>query len=75
MDPEVAFGEVLRAKRKEAGLSQEKLALDVGLERTFISMLERGERQPSLTTLLKIAPGLGCSAADLVSEVEQLLLS
>lgn len=75
MDPEVAFGEVLRAKRKEAGLSQEKLALDVGLERTFISMLERGQRQPTLTTLLKIAPALRCSAADLVREVEGLLQS
>jgi len=75
LDPEVAFGEVLRAKRKEAGLSQEKLALDVGLERTFISMLERGQRQPTLTTLLKIAPALRCSAADLVREVEGLLQS
>lgn len=73
MEPDIAFGEVLRAKRKEAGLSQEKLALDVGLERTFISMMERGQRQPSLTTLLKLAPALGCSAADLVSEVERLL--
>lgn len=73
MEPEIAFGEVLRTKRKEAGLSQEKLALDVGLERTFISMMERGQRQPSLTTLLKIAPALGCSAADLVADVEYLL--
>lgn len=73
MEPEIAFGEVLRAKRKEAGLSQEKLALDVGLERTFISMMERGQRQPSLTTLLKIAPALECSAADLVADVERLL--
>lgn len=73
MEPEIAFGEVLRKKRKEAGLSQEKLALDVGLERTFISMMERGQRQPSLTTLLKIAPALGCSAADLVTDVERLI--
>lgn len=73
MEPEVAFGKVLRAKRKEAELSQEKLALDVGLERTFISMLERGQRQPSLTTILKIAPAVGCTAADLVAEVERLL--
>lgn len=73
MEPEIAFGEVLRARRKEAGLSQEKLALDVGLERTFISMMERGQRQPSLTTLLKIAPALGCGAADLVADVERLL--
>jgi transcriptional regulator with XRE-family HTH domain len=73
LEPEIAFGEVLRARRKEAGLSQEKLALDVGLERTFISMMERGQRQPSLTTLLKIAPALGCEAADLVADVERLI--
>lgn len=73
MEPEIAFGEVLRAKRKAMGLSQEKLALDVGLERTFVSMLERGQRQPSLTTMLKLAPALDCSAADLVSDVERLL--
>ena len=73
MEPEIAFGEVLRTKRKAMGLSQEKLALDVGLERTFVSMMERGQRQPSLTTMLKLAPALGCTAADLVSEVEHLL--
>ena len=73
MEPEIAFGEVLRAKRKAMGLSQEKLALDVGLERTFVSMLERGLRQPSLTTMLKLALALGCSAAELVSEVERVL--
>lgn len=74
MEPEIAFGEVLRKKRKAMGLSQEKLALDVGLERTFISMLERGQRQPSLTTMLKLAPALGCGAADLVLEVERILM-
>jgi len=73
LEPEIAFGEVLRKKRKEAGLSQEKLALDAGLERTFISMMERGQRQPTLTTLLKIASVLECTAADLVTDVERLL--
>lgn len=70
MEAENAFGAVLRAKRKNMGLSQEKLALEVGLERTFISMMERGLRQPTITTLLKLAPALGCSAAELVQEVE-----
>lgn len=73
MEPELAFGKVLREKRKEVGLSQEVLALDVGLERTFISMLERGQRQPSLTTMLKIAPALGCSATELMAEIERVL--
>lgn len=73
LEHKIAFGKVLRARRKKAGLSQESLALDAGLERTFISMLERGERQPSLGTLLKLAEALKCSAADLVSQTEALI--
>ena len=42
------FGKVLKDLRLDAGYSQEKLALDCGLDRTFVSMLERGKRQPSI---------------------------
>jgi len=56
---EPAFGEVLKQHRTAAGLSQEKLALEAGLDRTFISLLERGRRQPTLTTLVLIAEALG----------------
>ena len=58
MKPENAFAEVLKATRKKHGFSQEKLALQGGLDRTFISLLERGLRQPSLTTILQIADAL-----------------
>ena len=64
------FGAVLREYRDERGLSQEKLAELSELERTFISFLERGERQPSLTTIFKIAKALDISATQLVSSVE-----
>lgn len=73
MEHKTAFGTVLRARRKEASLSQEALALEAGLERTFISMMERGERQPSLGTLLKLSHVLDCSAAELVAQTEALL--
>jgi transcriptional regulator with XRE-family HTH domain len=73
LEPETAFGAVLRARRKKAGLSQEKLALEAGLERTYISLMERGQRQPTITTILKIASVLRCSAAELVAEVESLI--
>ena len=56
---EPAFGEVLKQYRTAACLSQEKLALEAGLDRTFISLLERGRRQPTLTTLVLIAEALG----------------
>jgi transcriptional regulator with XRE-family HTH domain len=73
LDPAVAFGKVLRERRKAAGLSQERLALDAGLERVFISLLERGHRQPSLHTMLKLAGVLGCPANLLVLDTENLL--
>jgi transcriptional regulator with XRE-family HTH domain len=73
LEPSAAFGEVLRHLRKEKLFSQEKLALECGLERTFISFLERGMRQPSLGTLLKLSKVLGVSAAEMVARVETRL--
>ncbi|MBW7901965.1 MAG: helix-turn-helix transcriptional regulator [Rhodocyclaceae bacterium] len=72
MEPSKAFGKVLRERRSASGLSQEKLALEAGLERVYISLLERGQRQPTLTTLLKLAGPLACDASDLVREAEIL---
>ena len=66
-----AFGKELRNARKAVGVSQEKLALQVGLDRTYISMLERGLRQPSLTTIFLLAPALGLSSVDLVAKVQE----
>jgi len=53
--PEEAFGLVLRNLRNQKAFSQERLALEAGLARTYVSLLERGLRQPSLTTILNIA--------------------
>lgn len=68
-----AFGIVLRKNRTEAKLSQEKLALKCNLDRTYIGMLERGERQPTISTLFSIAENLNISAANFIEEVEKLL--
>ena len=73
MDPAVAFGRVLRRLRTAAELTQEKLGFDAGLRRTYISILELGEQQPTLTTILKLAKALGCSAAEIVAAVEREL--
>ena len=48
MEPEVAYGKVLRALRKQAGYSQEQLALDADLQRNYISLLERGANSASI---------------------------
>lgn len=68
--PEIVFGGVLRQFRKDINFSQEKLAQESGLDRTYISLLERGLRQPTLTSLLKLAAALGVSTVDLVAKVE-----
>lgn len=67
-----AFGIVLRKYRTEAKLSQEKLALKCNLDRTYIGMLERGERQPTISTLFSIAENLNVSPSNIVKEVEQI---
>ncbi len=64
------FACVLREIRKSAGLSQEKLALEANLDRTFISMLERGLRQPSLKSLFAISAVLNIHPHEIVRAVE-----
>ena len=54
----IAFGEVLKELRQGAELSQDALAEKAELERTFISFLERGERQPTLSTIIALASAL-----------------
>jgi transcriptional regulator with XRE-family HTH domain len=62
-----AFGQAVRAIRNRRGVSQESLALECGLDRTYISGIERGTRNPSLTNILKIAAALEVPAAELFS--------
>ncbi|WP_301003465.1 helix-turn-helix transcriptional regulator [Pseudoalteromonas sp.] len=66
-----AFGQVLKQLRKEKGLSQEKLAELCGLDRTYVSMLERGKRQPTLTTIFKIGNVLHIKPYKLVLRIEE----
>jgi transcriptional regulator with XRE-family HTH domain len=67
---EKAFGLILREIRVSRNLSQEELAYQCDLDRTFISLLERGKRQPTLTTILKLARTLGVAASTLVAKTE-----
>jgi transcriptional regulator with XRE-family HTH domain len=52
------FGDKVRSERAKAGLSQEQLAFKTGLDRTYISGIERGKRNPSLKNIGKIALAL-----------------
>jgi transcriptional regulator with XRE-family HTH domain len=67
-----AFGQAVRALRKERGLSQEALAFACELDRTYVSGIERGERNPSLTNILKLARALATRPAELFARAEGL---
>ena len=64
------FGNVLKTYRSKLGISQEELAFRADVDRTFVSRLERGVRQPTITTLIGLATALDVSAADLVRDTE-----
>lgn len=69
MRAEERFAANLRHLRKEAGLSQEKLAHRTGLHPTEISRLERAVREPRLGTIVRLARGLKVGVDDLVSGI------
>ena len=73
MEPEIAFGLVLRALRKRAGMSQEQLALNADLQRNYISLLERGMNSASIKTLFKLASVLQVSPSQMLEQAEQLM--
>jgi len=60
------FGERVRLRRQELGLSQEALADRCGVHWTFLGQVERGQRNISLHNLLKLAGGLGVDPGELV---------
>lgn len=73
-DPEIdeqvrAFGEAMRAARHDAGLSQVALSEATRLDRAAISFLERAERAPDLSTLVRVARELGTKPAKLLAGV------
>lgn len=75
MEPAAAFGKVLRQLRMEAGLTQEQLGLEADLRRTYVSILELGQQQPTLTTIVKLAKALDRSATEIMGKVEAEMAS
>lgn len=70
-----AFGQVLKQKRETLRLTQEQLAFEVNLHRTYISLLERGLKSPTLDVIFRISTALKISPSELIREVEQLYRS
>ena len=67
-----ALGEAIRQLRKDAGLSQEQLAELVGTDLTQIGGLERGVRNPSYSTLLRLAAALRVPVSAIMTLAEQI---
>lgn len=63
------MGFVLR-RRRRSRRNEEKRGFKAELERNFISMLELGQRQPTLTTIVKVAVALGVKPSEVVALVE-----
>jgi len=70
-DLKAAIGSVLRAKREELSLSQEKVAERSGLDRTYVSILERGLKSPTVETLEKISAALGTLPEIVIGEARR----
>ena len=68
-----AFGKTLKTFRTSAGFSQTDLAQMAGLDRTFISLLELGKRQPTITTIYKLAESLNVPVKEMILHVNNQL--
>ena len=70
---ERAFGVILRDIRKERGLSQETLAVKSGYHPTYIGQMERGQKSPSLRTIMNLAGALRTPGSEMLRRVEARL--
>ncbi|WP_017302857.1 helix-turn-helix domain-containing protein [Spirulina subsalsa] len=66
-----ALGLLIKNQRKAMGISQEELGLCCHLNRTYISGLERGKRNPSLVALVSLARGLNTTVSGLLESLEE----
>lgn len=66
---QVKIGKRIRELRTQTGLSQEKFALKIGMDRTYFASVELGRRNISIINLEKIANGLGISLSELFKDI------
>ncbi len=67
-----AFGQAVRERRLQLGVSQEKLGFLSGLDRTYVSALERGVRNPTVLVLWKVAKGLEATLGEILGRAEEI---
>lgn len=68
-----AFGVAVREERKRLGVSQEKLGELAGIHRTYVRMIERGEKNITLANIFKVAKALGLNPSELLKLAEERL--
>ena len=66
-----SFGKCIKEYRNKTGLSQEKCALKINMDRTYYASVESGKRNISIENISKIANGLGISLGELFSTVDK----
>ncbi len=64
------FGRILQELRTERGLSQEELGFESNYHRTYISQLERGQKNPSLKAIFRLAEALGITPSEMIRRIE-----
>jgi len=67
----LALGAAIRARRERVGLSQEEFGFEAAIHRTYIGGIERGERNPTVLTMLKIAGVLKTTPAQILRDAER----
>ncbi|MEA2496231.1 MAG: hypothetical protein QOJ29_4142 [Thermoleophilaceae bacterium] len=70
--PQHELGEAVRRRRRDLGLTQEDLALRAGLHQRWISNVENGKRNPSYSSLGRLAAGLDLTLSDLIASAESI---
>lgn len=68
---QVLFGETIRELRQNKNIAQEKLAYLAGIDRTYMSAIERGLKNPSLKIIFQLADGLEMNASEIIEELEK----
>jgi transcriptional regulator with XRE-family HTH domain len=70
---QIALGRAVRLRRAYRGISQEELGFRARLHRNYVGAVERGEINPTLRTLLKLARGLGIAMSELIAFYEEIV--
>ena len=67
------LGDILREAREKAGLTQEQLAFQAGVDRTYVSQLENDKKSPTVATLFRLCSAMKVSPSKLLARLERRL--